>query len=101
MGFGYDGLHELWNGYRDGISALLLLVKTPDSFYGESDEIRTAWLESAAERIPQTTLERIPPGRHTRGGPCGGGEGDPVRWGGQGRLLGVRRDRQLLLGPFL
>ena len=41
MGFGYDGLHELWNGYRDGISALLLLVKPPDSFYGESDEIRT------------------------------------------------------------
>ena len=29
MGFGYDGLHELWNGYRDGISALLLLVNPP------------------------------------------------------------------------
>ena len=62
MGFGYEGVHELWNGYRDGISALLLLVKPPDSFYGESDEIRTAWLESAAERIPQSTLERIPQG---------------------------------------
>ena len=62
MGFGYEGLHELWNGYRDGISALLLLVKPPDSFYGESDEIRTAWLESAAQRIPQETLERIPQG---------------------------------------
>ena len=62
MGFGYDGLHELWNGYRDGISALLLLVNPSDSFYGESDEIRTAWLESAAERIPQSTLERIPRG---------------------------------------
>ena len=62
MGFGYEGLHELWNGYRDGISALLLLVNPPDSFYGESDEIRTAWLESAAERIPQSTLERIPQG---------------------------------------
>ena len=24
MGFGYEGIHELWNGYRDGISALLL-----------------------------------------------------------------------------
>ena len=35
MGFGYDGLHELWNGYRDGISALLLLTRPPDSFYGE------------------------------------------------------------------
>ncbi len=62
MGFGYDGLHELWNGYRDGISALLLLANPPDSFYGESDEIRTAWLESAAERIPKETLERIPQG---------------------------------------
>ena len=62
MGFGYDGLHELWNGYRDGISALLLLARPPDSFYGESDEIRTAWLESAAERIPQETLQRIPQG---------------------------------------
>ena len=62
MGFGYEGLHELWNGYRDGISALLLLTRPPDSFYGESDEIRTAWLESAAERIPQSTLERIPQG---------------------------------------
>ena len=62
MGFGYDGLHELWHGYRDGISAMLLLVKPPDSFYGESEEIRVAWLESAAERIPQETLERIPRG---------------------------------------
>ena len=59
MGFGYDGLHELWNGYRDGISALLLLARPPDSFYGESDEIRVAWLESAAERIPQQTLQRL------------------------------------------
>ena len=62
MGFGYEGLHELWDGYRDGISALLLLVKPPDFFYWESDEIRTAWLESAAGRIPQSTLERIPQG---------------------------------------
>ena len=62
MGFGYDGLHEMWNGYRDGFSALLLLVRPPDSFYGESDEIRVAWLESAAERIPKETLERIPQG---------------------------------------
>ena len=62
MGFGYDSLHELWHGYRDGISALLLLTRPPDSFFGESDEIRVSWLESAAERIPQQTLERIPQG---------------------------------------
>ena len=62
MGFGYDGLHELWHGYREGISALLLLARPPDSFYGESDEIRVAWLELAAQSIPQSTLERIPRG---------------------------------------
>ena len=62
MGFGYDEIHELWNGYREGISAMLLLVEPPESYYGDSDEIRTAWLESAAERIPQSTLERIPDG---------------------------------------
>jgi len=62
MGFGYDGMHELWHGYREGLSALLLLAKPPDSFYGESDEIRVAWLECAAQSIPQSTLERIPRG---------------------------------------
>ncbi len=62
MGFGYEGVHELWSGYRDGISALLLLARPPDFFYGESHEIRTAWLESASQRIPQSTLERIPQG---------------------------------------
>ena len=101
MGFGYDGLHEMWNGYRDGISALLLLARPPDSFYGESDEIRVAWLESAAEHIPQSTLERVPPGRHTRRGVGRGSEGDPVRGGGQGRLLGLRRDGQPLPRPLL
>ena len=101
MGFGYDGLHELWNGYRDGISALVLLTRPPDSFYGESDEIRTAWLESAAERIPQSTLERIPQGGIPVEGPHRDGEGYTVRGSGQGRLMGLRRDRQLLPRPFL
>ena len=62
MGFGYEGVHDLWNGYRDGISALALLVRPPDIFYGESDEIRVSWLESAAAHIPQETLLRIPEG---------------------------------------
>ncbi len=62
MGFGYDSLHELWHGYREGLSAMLLLAKPPDSFYGESDEIRVAWLASAAECIPKETLLRIPEG---------------------------------------
>ena len=60
MGFGYDGLHEMWNGYRDGLSALILLVRPPDVYYDGPDGLRVAWLESAAERIPQKTLQRVP-----------------------------------------
>ena len=62
MGFGYDGLHEMWDGYREGLSALVLLVKPPDSLYEEPDGLRVAWLESAAACIPQETLLRIPEG---------------------------------------
>ena len=62
MGFGYDDLHEMWEGYRDGLSALALLVETPDVHYMGPDGIRVAWLESAAARIPQETLLRIPHG---------------------------------------
>ena len=63
MGFGYDGLHEMWDGYREGLSALALLTEPPDtSFHTEPDGLRTAWLESAAQRIPQETLLRIPQG---------------------------------------
>ena len=62
MGFGYDSLHELWDGYREGLSALALMAEPPDSFFMGPDGIRTAWLESAAERIPQKTLLRIPQG---------------------------------------
>ena len=62
MGFGYDGLHEMWNGYRDGLSAMALLVKPPDVYYDGPDGLRVAWLESAAERIPQETLLRVPQG---------------------------------------
>ena len=62
MGFGYNGLHEMWDGYREGLSALVLLVKPPDSLYEEPDGLRVAWLESAAACIPQETLLRIPEG---------------------------------------
>ena len=62
MGFGYDGLHEMWDGYREGISSLALLVKTSDAFYDGPDGLRTAWLESAAGRIPRETLIRLPEG---------------------------------------
>ena len=62
MGFGYDGLHEMWDGYREGLSAMALLVKPPDAYYDGPDGLRVAWLESAAERIPQETLLRVPEG---------------------------------------
>ena len=62
MGFGYDGLHEMWNGYREGLSAMALLVKPPDAYYDGPDGLRVAWLESAAAHIPQETLTRIPEG---------------------------------------
>ena len=62
MGFGYDGLHEMWNGYCDGVSAMALLVRPPDVYYDGPDGLRTAWLESAAERIPKEILLRMPKG---------------------------------------
>ena len=62
MGFGYDSLHEMWEGYRDGLSALALLVRPPDAYYDGPDGLRVAWLESASQRIPQETLLRIPQG---------------------------------------
>ena len=62
MGFGYDGLHEMWDGYREGLSAMALLVKPADAYYEGPDGLRVAWLESAAERIPQETLQRVPEG---------------------------------------
>ena len=62
MGFGYDGLHEMWDGYREGLSAMALLVKPPDAYYDGPDGLRVAWLESAAAHIPQQTLLRVPEG---------------------------------------
>ena len=62
MGFGYEGLHEMWNGYREGFSSLALLVRPTDVYYDGPDGLRTAWLESAAEHIPKETLLRIPEG---------------------------------------
>ena len=95
MGFGYDGLHEMWNGYRDGLSAMALLVKPPDAYYEGPDGIRTAWLESAAERLPQETLLRIPGGIPLED-LTGALKETRFEGGGQCRLLGLCRDRQLL-----
>ena len=62
MGIGYDGLHEMWDGYREGLSALALLAEPPDFYSDEPGGLRTAWLEAAVQRIPQLTLERVPKG---------------------------------------
>ena len=62
MGFGYDCLHQIWQIYREGIAALALLAEPLHTSPDEPDGMRTAWLESAAEHIPQETLQRIPPG---------------------------------------
>ena len=61
-GFDYDAQHELWDGYRDGLAALVLPVRPVDSFFDGPEGLRVAWLEAAAERIPQQTLLRIPQG---------------------------------------
>ena len=61
MGISYDDLHEMWTGYRAGLSALVLLAEDPsDHRWGGPDAIRTAWLEAAALYIPQETLQRVP-----------------------------------------
>ena len=62
MGFGYEGVHEMWDGYREGISALALLARPADIYHDGPDGLRVAWLESASSRIPQETLTRIPEG---------------------------------------
>ena len=62
MGIGYEGLHEMWECYRDGFSALALLAAPTDALFIDPDGLRVAWLEAAAAHIPRETLERIPPG---------------------------------------
>ena len=67
----------MWDGYREGISALALLVRVSDSYYDGPDGLRTAWLESAAGRIPQGDPSKDPPGRHTCRNPRRGGRRTP------------------------
>ena len=101
MGFGYDGLHEMWDGYREGFAALVLLVKPPDSSYMADDGIRVAWLESAAERIPQETLERIPQGGIPLDDLAEALKETRFEGAAQACSWVLRRDRQLLPRPHL
>ena len=101
VGFGYDALHQMWDGYRDGISAMALLVRPPDAYYEGPDGLRVAWLESAAAHIPQETLLRIPEGGIPLDDLNGALRGNEVRGSGAGLFLGPGRDRQLLPRPQL
>ena len=101
MGFGYDGLHELWHGYREGISALVLLARARRRLLRrtgrDTDGLAGIGRRTHPARDPATDSPR----GHTPGGPDRGAEGDQVRGSGQGRLLGLRRDRQLFPRPLL
>ena len=97
MGFGYEGLHEMWHGYREGFSALALLVRPHDVYYDGPDGLRTAWLESAAEHIPrETLLSEFPKEAYLWRTSPGRSAGTRFEGAAQGRLLGAGRDRQLL-----
>ena len=61
MGIGYEGLHEMWEGYREGLSALALLAASPEDRWLGPDGLRVAWMEAAAAHLPRETLARIPP----------------------------------------
>ena len=100
-GIGYEGLHEMWDGYREGLSALALLAKPPESFYTESDEIRVAWLESAAAYIPQHTLLTIPEGGIPQDALTKAAKGTRFEGASQAALLGLGRNGQLLSRQLL
>ena len=91
QGIGYEGLHEMWGGYREGLSALALLAKPPESLYTESDEIRVAWLESASAHISQDTLLRT-------GSPIWLGNVDPSNWRPPEPLIPEFLDRSVDFG---
>ena len=99
-GIGYEGLHEMWDGYREGLSALALLTKPPDSFYMESrrDHGWPGWSRRLCPHPASTRLLRIPEGGIPQDDPHRGGQGDQVRGSSPGRLLGLGWDRQLLPG---
>ena len=81
MGFGYEGVHELWNGYRDGISALLLLGQPPGLLL-RGVRRDTDGLAGVGRRAhPASDPGANPPGRHTGRDPRRGGEGHEVRGG--------------------
>ena len=65
LAFTWDELHGMWESQqrRSGLGALALLSTVPQyEDDGEFLGMRQAWLESAADMIPEKTLRRIPEG---------------------------------------
>ena len=61
MGFSLEDLHELWNHAPTGLAALALLTDFTEHWAVVND-IKTAWFEAAEAHIPQSVLQKIPPG---------------------------------------
>ena len=99
MGFGYDDLHEMWDGYREGLSALALLAQPPDSFFMEPDGIRTALAGVGRPAHPAERPAPHSPRRRTHRIPDRSRAGNGVPGGCSGRCLGLEPDRQLLSRP--
>ena len=97
MGIGYDGLHEMWDGYREGLSALALLAEAPGLLLGRT--------RRAAHRLAGSRRRT-----HPAGNPGAQSPGAAYPWthlteavrdtGYQGAaqavVLDTGRDRQLL-----
>ena len=66
IGFIWEDIHELWDNIRPGTSAMVMLARAPHNTFStldpEEEGMRQAWLEAAADHIPQETLEQIPQG---------------------------------------
>ncbi len=101
MGFGYDGLYEMWDGYREGLSALALLGQDLGRLLRRPRRAADGLAGIGRRAHPAGNPPTASPRRRAGRDPHRGGEGYPVRGGGQGRRLGLRRDRQLLPRPLL
>ena len=60
MGFGYDGLHEMWDGYREGLSALALLAEPPDAYYDEPGGLRPPGWNAPPSAFPRRRWSGFP-----------------------------------------
>ena len=100
MGFGYDALHEMWDGYREGLSALVLLVKPPDS----SLRWQTRRAPGGVAGVSRRTASRkrpcsaFPEGGIPLDALAEALKGTGFEGAATGLRLGLRRDRQLLPG---